>query len=67
MELEAATGQSGFFEYSTDLFERSTIAQMAKDFEAVLMAVMAEPDSPISKLAAVEHITQRVRQQRRKT
>jgi hypothetical protein len=64
MELEAATGQNGFFEYSTDLFERSTIAQMAKDFEAVLMAVMAEPDSPISKLPAVDHITQRVRQQR---
>jgi hypothetical protein len=40
---------------------------MANDFEAVLVALMAEPDVPISKLAAVQQITQRVNQQRRKT
>ncbi len=65
MELEAATGQTGFFEYSTDLFDQATIAQMAKDFEAVLMALMAEPDLPLSKLAALSEISQRVRERRR--
>ncbi|HKS73787.1 MAG TPA: condensation domain-containing protein, partial [Terriglobales bacterium] len=64
LELEAATGQDGFFEYSTDLFERPTIAQMAKDFEAVLMAVMAEPDRPISQLDVVRQISERVRERR---
>jgi hypothetical protein len=66
MELEAATGQGGFFEYSTDLFDQSTIAEMAKDFETVLVALMAEPDVPISKLAVVQQITQRIRQKRTK-
>jgi hypothetical protein len=61
LELEAATGQGGFFEYSTDLFDQSTLAQMAKDFEAVLMALMAEPDRPLSQLAVVRDISQRVR------
>ncbi len=65
MELEAATGQTGFFEYSTDLFDQATIAQMAKDFEAVLMALMAEPNVPLSRLAAVREISQRVRERRR--
>ena len=65
MELEAATGQTGFFEYSTDLFDEATIAQMAKDFEAVLMALMAEPDVPLSELVTVSAISQRVRERRR--
>lgn len=64
LELEAATGEDGFFEYSTDLFDQSTIAQMAKDFEAVLMGVMAEPDRPISQVAAVRDVTERVRERR---
>ncbi len=62
LELEAATGQSGFFEYSTDLFDQSTIAQMANDFEAILMGLMAEPDRPISQLAVVCDVTRRVRE-----
>ena len=61
LELEAATGQDGFFEYSTDLFDQATIAEMARDFEAVLMAVMAEPDRPISQLDAMRGISQRLR------
>lgn len=64
LELEAATGEDGFFEYSTDLFDQSTIAQMAKDFEAVLMEVMAEPDRPISQLAVVRDVAQRARNRR---
>jgi condensation domain-containing protein len=65
LELEAATGQDGFFEYSTDLFDRSTIAQMAKDFDAVLMGVMAEPDRPISHLDVVQQVSRRVRDRKR--
>ena len=64
LELEAATGQDGFFEYSTDLFDPSTVAEMASDFEMVLMAVMAEPDRRISELTAVRDISQRVRLRR---
>ncbi|HZQ68487.1 MAG TPA: condensation domain-containing protein [Terriglobales bacterium] len=66
MELEATTGKSGFFEYSTDLFERSTIAQMAKDFEAVLSALIADPDTPIQNVPAVREISQRMRARRTK-
>src|SRR5215469_12018917 len=61
LELEAATGQDGFFEYSTELFDQATIRGMARDFEAVLMAVMEEPDRPLSQLEALRRISQRVR------
>jgi hypothetical protein len=60
LELEAGTGQGGFFEYSTDLFERSTIAQMSEDFPRILLALIAEPDKPISKVGAVSEVKQRV-------
>jgi len=63
-ELEAATGQSGFFEYSTDLFDQSTIAEMARDFEAVLMSLMAQPEVPLSQLAAVRDISRRMLERR---
>ena len=61
LELEAATGQDGFFEYSTELFDQATIREMARDFEAVLMAVMEEPDRPLSQLEALRRISQRMR------
>jgi hypothetical protein len=60
LELEAGTGQGGFFEYSTDLFERSTIAEMAADFPKILSALIAEPDTPISQIATVAEVKQRV-------
>ena len=61
MELEAATGQGGFFEYSTDLFKEATIAQMAVDFAAVLRALIAQPDIPFSEVSVVREVSQRVR------
>ena len=61
LELEAATGQDGFFEYSTDLLEESTIAQMAKDFEAVFCALIAKPDVPLTEVPVVREISQRIR------
>ena len=61
LELEAATGKDGFFEYSTDLFKESTIAQMAKDFETILRALIAQPDIPLSDVPVVREIRQRIR------
>ena len=40
----------GYFEYSTDLFERETIARMAAHFERLLEGIVTDPDQPISKL-----------------
>ncbi|MCC6557807.1 MAG: amino acid adenylation domain-containing protein, partial [Polyangiaceae bacterium] len=40
----------GIFEYSTDLFDESTIARLARHFEALLDAAAAEPDRPLSDL-----------------
>jgi hypothetical protein len=61
LELEAATGKEGFFEYSTDLFEESTIAQMAKDFEAIYCALIAQPDLPLAQVPVVREVSQRLR------
>jgi amino acid adenylation domain-containing protein len=40
----------GFFEYSTDLFDRSTIERMAGHFQTLLQGIVADPDQPISTL-----------------
>ena len=40
----------GFFEYSTDLFERSTIERMIGHFQTLLEGIIADPDQPISTL-----------------
>jgi len=40
----------GFFEYRTDLFDRSTIERMAGHFQTLLQGVVADPDQPISTL-----------------
>jgi Condensation domain len=60
VEIEAGTGEGGFFEYSTELFNESTIAQIAQDYETVLRALMAEPDSPLKSLPAVQQLRQRI-------
>ena len=39
---------TGFFEYSTDLFERATIRRMIGHFQALLEGIVANPDQPIS-------------------
>ena len=41
---------TGFFEYSTDLFERATIERMAGHFQTCLKAIVADPDQPIATL-----------------
>ena len=40
----------GFFEYSTDLFDCSTIERMAGHFQTLLSGIVADPDQRISKL-----------------
>ena len=41
---------TGFFEYSTDLFERATIERMAGHFQTCLKEIVADPDQPIATL-----------------
>jgi amino acid adenylation domain-containing protein len=45
-----AASLSGYFEYSTDLFEEATIARLARHFEALLTAALAEPERPVGEL-----------------
>ena len=40
----------GFLEYSTDLFDSSTIERMFGHFRTLLEGIVADPDQPISKL-----------------
>jgi len=40
----------GYFEYSTDLFERETISRMSGHFERLLEGIVDDPDQPISTL-----------------
>ncbi|MEO0768566.1 MAG: amino acid adenylation domain-containing protein [Cyanobacteria bacterium J06649_4] len=47
---ENDTGLTGVFEYSTDLFEASTIARMAAHFETLLAGIVASPDAPVGSL-----------------
>jgi hypothetical protein len=63
LELVATGGAAGFFEYSTELFRDETIARMAVEFEALLCALIAEPDIPITELNTVREIRARVLQQ----
>lgn len=52
LELAEADGHFfGFFEYSTDLFDASTITRMASHLQNLLMAIVADPEQRISRLA----------------
>jgi amino acid adenylation domain-containing protein/non-ribosomal peptide synthase protein (TIGR01720 family) len=41
---------AGFFEYSTDLFDASTLARIARHFQVLLESIVADPDTPLSRL-----------------
>ena len=47
---ESSQGISGYFEYSTDLFESSTICRMSNHFLTLLEAVVEDPGQRISEL-----------------
>jgi acyl carrier protein len=47
---ETERGFSGWLEYSTDLFESSTIARMLMHFERLLISIVTDSDSPLTEL-----------------
>ncbi len=58
-------GMTGFWSYSTDLFDRSSIEQLNQQFDYLLQQVVADPDQPISRLQlSAEQPTQRKSQRR---
>ncbi|QOY92809.1 non-ribosomal peptide synthase/polyketide synthase [Massilia sp. UMI-21] len=52
--VETPDGMQGFFEYATDLFDRSTIERMARHFGNLVAAVVAEPDAAIGTLPMLD-------------
>lgn len=48
---ETAEGLKGWFEYSTDLFDRDTIVRMGEHFRSLLEGIVADPEQRISRLA----------------
>ena len=54
LELTEIDGEfHGFFEYSTDLFDASTIARMAAQFDVLLKSIIADPQEQISRLVVL--------------
>jgi amino acid adenylation domain-containing protein len=47
---------TGFFEYSTDLFDSSTIERMTDHFRRLLEGVVADPDHPIAMLPILSEV-----------
>jgi amino acid adenylation domain-containing protein len=47
---EAPHGLSGWFEYSTDLFDAATIGRMARHFQTLLEGIVANPAQRLSRL-----------------
>lgn len=45
---EIQGGLSGFWEYSSDLFEPETIRRMTAHFQALMAGLLREPDQPVS-------------------
>jgi len=50
MMIETEQGLSGWFEYSTDLFDSATIAAMAARFHTLLAGIVADPDRRVDDL-----------------
>ncbi len=55
-----ATGLIGVWKYNTDLFDASTIARMARHFQTLLEAIVANPQQRVSQLPL---LTERERHQ----
>lgn len=47
---ETTEGLKGWFEYSTDLFDRDTIVRMGEHFQSLLEGIVADPERRISRL-----------------
>ncbi|MFT3921046.1 MAG: amino acid adenylation domain-containing protein [Myxococcales bacterium] len=50
VEDDAEGGIRGYFEYSSDLFERATIAGMAQGFQRLLAALPSQAELPLERL-----------------
>ena len=48
--LQGPSGLRGIFEYSTDLFDRSTIERMVRHLQTLLQGIVANPDSRLFEL-----------------
>jgi hypothetical protein len=48
---EVAQGLEAMLEYNTDLFEAATIARMARHWQTLLQAIVANPELPLSRLS----------------
>lgn len=46
------------WQYSTDLFEESTIARMASHFQLLLQGLIADPNQSVAKISMVTHCEQ---------
>jgi amino acid adenylation domain-containing protein len=57
--VETPKGLSGFFDYSTDLFETDTIRRLARHFQSLLEAVVADPQRRISELPLMDQAERR--------
>ena len=49
---ETETGLQGYWEYSTDLFEHTTVEQLAQDYESLLRRVVDQPRLSVNALCA---------------
>ena len=58
--VESDSGLSGDWLYSTDLFDRTTILRIARQFETLLGNAVAQPDN---RLTAIDFLTEQERQQ----
>ena len=47
---ETPEGLRGWFEYNSDVFERSTIARLAEHMQTLLAGIIADPAQPLSSL-----------------
>ncbi|MGM3305324.1 amino acid adenylation domain-containing protein [Anabaena sp. WFMT] len=48
--FETPEGINGWFEYSTDLFDATTIARIGENYQTLLTSIVANPDAKISDL-----------------
>jgi hypothetical protein len=56
LELPSSAESRGYFEYNTDLFDRSTIAGMADDFHLLYSALLEQPEIPLKNLDSVRKV-----------
>jgi amino acid adenylation domain-containing protein len=56
MELAADYGR---IEYRTDLFERATVERLARQYQQLLLAALADPDRRISRLSLLDGAARR--------